>query len=220
MTFKNQRRLHGFTLLELLVVIAIMAVMIGGVGLYRMHEHVGGRLDAGVRMLGSVASRARLQALVSGNPTRLMVDNEVGSRGRLATLSIVEWRSEVWVPVGQAVDLPRGVRVVPGERSLLAPDWGTELSVFSGAGQRFSFDPDGRGRRDFLYVDFLPNGMPDALGESDYLVDDLAMASVLPVVYLSEALQVDAGLLSFEHPELLAGVSISLRGDVRIIAEK
>ncbi len=221
MSSKQNRPLtsRGFTLSELLVVIALMAILLGGIGLYRLNQNASGRLDAGVRVLSSVASRARIQAMVTGQPTRLLVNHTESNRGYLRTILVSELREGVWEPNGSVVELPRGIWVVPDNNDLLLGDWSGKVSVFSDSGQEVRVNADGRGFVDYLYVDFLPSGLADTFTESDYLSENVDVSLNAPQIYLSEAVRMGPDAVKFDSPEQVAGISISVRGDIRVVSQ-
>ena len=69
------KKTQGFTLMELLVVLAVMGVMMGLIG-FSLLGGGGNELGAAQRELLGFVQKARSQAALSGQETRLLVCND------------------------------------------------------------------------------------------------------------------------------------------------
>jgi len=211
---------QGFTLLELLVVIALLSVLMGGVGLYRMNENASGRLAASVRLLGVTVNRARTQAMVSGNPTRLCIDHDASHSGYLSMLVVSELKSGAWMTVGQQVDLSKGIFVIPSDRGRIAGNWKGVVSNWSDGGSLVRLDLDGRGVKEYAYLEFLADGTLSHFPESSYLAQDVDVSAGAPEIFISVGFVGEDLRLHVNSTDLIAGVTLTLRGDIRVVARR
>ncbi len=112
-------RVRGFTLLELLVVIVLIAALsvafIGGIGQSRSVA-----LQAGQSAVSNLIAAARSRAMANGNPTRLLVNQQLPTANApapvppryLRYLALQEQVAGTWTTVADAY-LPDGVYVLP-----------------------------------------------------------------------------------------------------------
>ena len=197
-----------------------MALLAGGIGLYRINQNASSRMDAAARTLGALCMRARTEALMTHQPVRLLVDVDAGSNGYLKSLFVCVYRNGVWQVVGGAAALPRGVGVLPGDSNLLEGDWPGVDSVFSDAGSSFILDPDGRGSRVFQCIEFSADGRADSLSEADYLQTDLDVSARVLSLCFSTFSRRGEGHLVFDNPDMLSVLEIMPSGDCRVVGNR
>lgn len=111
----------GFTLVELLTVVALVVFLVGGIGM-ALNTPGGNALSTAQNTIASMVGAARAHAAVNQTETILAIYASRPPAGEvekfLRTLQVFQnsnpgAASPTWVPVGQAVTLPRGVSVVP-----------------------------------------------------------------------------------------------------------
>lgn len=111
----NSSRL-AFTLLELMIVIAIMALMMGLVGLTLIGGG-GAVLGSAQRELISLVQQARMQAVLSGRETRLIVHDDPTNPEKFHRYVEIVYDDSngtgVWRPMGEGILLPDEACIVP-----------------------------------------------------------------------------------------------------------
>ncbi len=133
---------RAFTLIELLVVIGLIVILVGGIG-FSLGDTGGSSLASAQNTLASLCGAARAQAALHQTDARVVIyatRPPTGDAQKYLRLLQVMRRAdnsatEVWLPVGDPVFLPRGVYVVPSSvTGLVGPgvSWPTNPPLLSG----------------------------------------------------------------------------------------
>ena len=128
---------RGFTLMELLVVLAVMGVMMGLVG-FSLLGGGGNELGAAQRELLGLVQKARAQAALSGQETRLIVANNPEEEEKynryVEIISEDANESDSWVVAGEGKYLTDRVYLVPSSENscVIAEGWRSDaFSIWS-----------------------------------------------------------------------------------------
>ena len=128
----NGRRFRSaFTLIELLVVLTIIGLVMAGIGVAFRDSGGGASLAGGQRVVASMLTAARGQAILHQTNARLLValDDVSGSSNQrtLRFMVVVRQNDEGnWVPISEGVYLPRNIFFVPernGDNETLFVNW-------------------------------------------------------------------------------------------------
>ncbi|OUU43318.1 MAG: hypothetical protein CBC16_02915 [Verrucomicrobia bacterium TMED56] len=165
------KKTQGFTLMELLVVLAVMGVMMGLIG-FSLLGGGGNELGAAQRELLGFVQKARSQAALSGQETRLLVCNDPEEEERYHRYVEIVSRdsndSETWVVGGEGVFLTDRVYFVPCDESnsLQADGWREDaFSIWSNDDNEiFNLEEAFKGKRkegsgeEYNYLSFDASG--------------------------------------------------------------
>jgi prepilin-type N-terminal cleavage/methylation domain-containing protein len=173
----------AFTLLELLVVIGIIALIAGGLG-FALGDTSGNSLASAQNTVVGLINTARTQAAVQQTEARLLVyatRPPADTNGyflrqlRVVVAETPGLSSTRWRPVGAAVQLPRGIFVVPASTTGLVAAgvaWPSgsnpPVSNLFTAASRLTIVDDAAGPDTYFYVEFRSDGSLGNLGAQSY----------------------------------------------------